>query len=131
MIVAGGVNALMGLFMIFMMLSAPQASAWSDSDANSKLMLIKAGGMLYGVILLALSAISIWGGIAMLQQGNKSLRMAGAICTVIGGVLGGLFPGWLIVLPIGIWCIVALRRANSTRDAIDPQESNAESGPRD
>ncbi len=128
MIVAGGVNALMGLFMIFMMLNALQPSVFSDSDANSKLMLLKAGAMLYGVILVALSAISVWGGITMLQRGNKSLCMAGAICTVIGGVLGGLFPGWLIVLPIGIWSIVVLRRPDSTRDLLAPQESIAEQG---
>ena len=126
MIVAGGINTLMGLFMIFMMLNAPQSSVFSDSDTNSKLMLVKAGAMLYGVILVALSAISIWGGITMLQRGNKSLCMAGAICTVFGGVLGGIFPGWLIVLPIGIWSIVVLRRARSSRDEPAPQESTAE-----
>jgi hypothetical protein len=128
MIVAGGILALTGLFMIFMMLNAPQPSVFSDSDANQKLMLLKAGAMLYGVILMALSAISIWGGIAMLQQGNKTLCMAGAICTVVGGVIGGLFPGWLLILPIGIWSIVVLRRARSVRDPLVVQESNAEQG---
>jgi len=59
----------------------------------------------------------------MLQQGNKTLCMAGAICTVVGGVIVGLFPRWLLILPIGIWNIVVLRRARSARD---PLESNAE-----
>jgi hypothetical protein len=111
LIVAGGILATMALFntVFALCLPQPQPTLFSDGDAASKLMILKALLIIYGIVPLALSGIVIYGGIAMLNCTNYAWSMAAAISAIVGGVLSMLL-GWVFVAPIGIWALIVLRK---------------------
>ncbi len=82
------------------------------------------GFYVYGLALLAMSVFAVLGAVSMIKGRGYGMAMTGAICSIVGGVLTGL-PGWILVLPMGIWAFVALRRpAVKTllkRDSTHPQ----------
>ncbi len=108
LIVAGAITALVALAAILMVLT--ERNMFSGPDAAIQ----KAFSIFYLLLLLALSGVVMFGGTAMLKHAGFGLSMAGVISGVVLGVLSGPL-GWLLVLPVGIWALIILRKPEAKR----------------
>lgn len=60
----------------------------------------------FGLLLISLQGVVLWGGISMLQVKNFGVAYAAAIISVIPCCSGCYFVG----IPFGIWALVVLNR---------------------
>src|SRR5688500_12570917 len=115
LLVGGIVLALNALFAAIVQFSMePQSMFGGTGISRETAMLLSALVTFLGIVFLILSGIVIFGAVAMLKQTSYGLSMTGSICGVLGGILVGLL-GWVLVLPVSIWAIVALRKPESQR----------------
>jgi len=125
LLVGGIVLALNALFAAILQFSMEPHSMFGGTGiSRESAVLLSALVKFLGIVSLILSGIVIFGAVAMLKQTSYGLSIVGSICGIVGGVLVGLL-GWLLVLPVSIWAIVALRKPESKR-LFDRSLSNAE-----
>ena len=125
LLVGGIVLALNALFAAILQFSMEPHSMFGGTGISREAaVLLSALVKFLGIVSLILSGIVIFGAVAMLKQTSYGLSIVGSICGIVGGVLVGLL-GWLLVLPVSIWAIVALRKPESKR-LFDRSLSNAE-----
>ena len=71
--------------------------------------LMRALNYILGLVMLVMSVFAILGARSMMKGCGYGMARTGAICLIVGAVLS-LCPGWILVLPMGIWAFVVLRR---------------------
>lgn len=115
LIVSGGILALTSLFWLILIHSYPHPGM-SEYDASAEMMnqaMLKALLTLLQFIILVASGFAIYGGITMLKQGSYLWSMVGCISAIVGGVLQ-ISPGIFLVMPVGIWALVVLRKSRGS-----------------
>lgn len=110
LLVGGIILAVLALATIILLESIlPQSNMFTSGDDRMKIGLLRAGGFILGMALLAMSVFAVLGALSMMKGRGHGMAMTGAICSIVGAVFSGL-PGWILVLPLGIWAVVTLRR---------------------
>ena len=111
LVIAGGILAIVGLFSILVPFIIPQPHMFMKQEDAQTLMIVKALAILGGLVLLALSGVVVFGGIAMLKQTSYGLSMAGALTCSGVGLLGVIIClPMVIVAPFGIWALIVLQK---------------------
>ena len=102
----------------------PETNIFMSSDDRLKVGLMRALGLVMVLLLVATSVFAILGAMSMMKGRGYGMAKTGAICAIAGGVFSGL-PGWILVLPMGIWALATLRRpatkALLNQDITQPQ----------
>lgn len=110
LLVGGIILAVIALVTIIVLDSqVPQSNIFMSSDDRTKIGLMRAVGFILGLAELAMGVFAVLGAVSMMKGRGYGMAVTGAICAIVGGVFSGLF-GWILVLPMGIWAVVVLRR---------------------
>lgn len=105
--IAGIINLFVSACMFFTVITAPQLGWFAGAAAESQYAAAKTECLMWGTVLFVLSIGMFIGAFALFNK-RTALAWVGCACTLIAGIIGGIFPGWSVIFPIGVWTLVAL-----------------------